>query len=79
MEIFELYDGAKGSTETQREMTDEEADLRNEDLREKQDSRRWIVYDCLGDDSISSFYRQVRKAVHGTHIRTLSKDGVMHS
>ena len=48
MEIFELYDSARGSAETQREMTDEEADVRNEDLRAKQDSRRWIVYDCLG-------------------------------
>jgi hypothetical protein len=55
MEIFELYDSARGSAETQREMTDEEADLRNEDLRAKQDSRRWIVCDCLGGYSISLF------------------------
>jgi hypothetical protein len=55
MEIFELYDSARESAETHREMTDEEADLRNEDLRGEQDSRRWIVYDCVDDDSISSF------------------------
>jgi hypothetical protein len=55
MEIFELYDCARGSADTQREVTDQEADLRNEDLRAKQDSRRWIVYDCLGSYSISLF------------------------
>ena len=46
MQVFELYDSTNGSPETHREMTDEEADLRNGDLREKQDSRRWVVCDC---------------------------------
>ena len=63
MEIFELFDNARGSTETHREMTVEEADLRNKDLREKQDSRRWIVYDSLGDYSISTLSRAVTRAV----------------
>jgi len=53
MEIFRLHDSASGSAETEREMTDEEADLRNEDLTTRQDSRRWIVCDCLGGYSIS--------------------------
>jgi hypothetical protein len=73
MEIFELYDSARGSADTQREMTDEEADLRNEDLRAKQDSRRWIVYDCHSDYSISSFFKQFRRAVHNPHMGTLSQ------
>lgn len=51
MEIFELYDSASESAEAQREMTGEEAGLRNENLKENQDSRRWIVCDCLGDYS----------------------------
>ena len=45
MQVFELYDSTNGSAETHREMTDEEANLRNEDFREKQDSRRWVVCD----------------------------------
>lgn len=44
--------GARGVAETQLEMTDAEVDLRNKDLREQQDSRRWTVYDCRGGYSI---------------------------
>jgi len=46
VQVFEFYDSTNGSAETHREMTDDEADLRNEDLRDKQDSRRWVVWDC---------------------------------
>ena len=46
MQVFELYYSTNGSGEIHREMTDDEADLRNEDLREKLDSRRWVVCDC---------------------------------
>jgi len=44
VQVFELYDITNGSLETH-EMTDREADLRNGDLREKQNSRRWVVCD----------------------------------
>jgi hypothetical protein len=54
VQIFQLYDGTNGSAETYREMTDEEADLRNEDLKERQDSRRWVVCDDLDDYAISA-------------------------
>ena len=46
VQVFELYDITNGSLETHREMTDRAADLRNGDLREKQDTRRWVVCDC---------------------------------
>lgn len=52
MQVFELYDSANGSSESHLEMTSEEAHLRNEDLKGKQDSRRWVVCEypyCLGD------------------------------
>lgn len=73
MEIFELYDTARESAETQREMTDEEAELRNEDLREKQDSRRWIVHDCVSRRLDSILSRQLSKAVDETHIGSLNR------
>ena len=55
MQVFELYDSTSGSLETHREMTDEEADLRNEDFRERQDSRRWVVCDCAYPYIVTGF------------------------
>jgi hypothetical protein len=78
MEIFELYDSARGSPETRREMTDEEANLRNEDLREKQDSRRWIIYDSPGL-LLPTLSRRVSKVVQEAHAGTLSRPHLSRS
>ena len=42
MQLFELFDSASGLSEVYREMTHDEAQLRNDELKCKRDSRRWI-------------------------------------
>jgi len=57
MQVFELYDSIRGASEAHLEMTSEEAQLRNEDLQEQKDSRRWILCEypfCFWDAAESS-------------------------
>jgi hypothetical protein len=60
VQVFELYNSTNGLAETHHEMTDEEADLRNEYLREKQDSRRWVICDGLDEYPLPALSKGIR-------------------